>query len=100
MRGGERAPPPSQARTDFTLITECTPESSGCYSVYSVELPILQRHRVRTTEYTQSGNGRPLSGVHSIMMEKLAQAGEDGGARPPPFTLSTITYKVVVYTFS
>jgi hypothetical protein len=23
-------PPPSPARTDFTLITECTPESSGC----------------------------------------------------------------------
>jgi hypothetical protein len=35
-----------------------------------------------------------LSGVHSIMMEKLAQAGEGGGARPPPFTLFTITYKV------
>jgi hypothetical protein len=30
------APPPSPARTDFTLITECAPESSGCNSVYSV----------------------------------------------------------------
>ncbi len=29
-------PPPSPARTDFTLITEVTPESSGCNSVYSV----------------------------------------------------------------
>jgi hypothetical protein len=29
---------------------------------------------VYSTEYTQSGNG-----VHSIMMEKLAQASEDGG---------------------
>jgi hypothetical protein len=29
-------------------------------------------------------------------MEKLAQAGE-GGGRPPPFAISTITYKVVVY---
>jgi hypothetical protein len=28
-------PPPSPARTNFTLITECTPESSGCNSVYS-----------------------------------------------------------------
>ncbi len=27
----------------------------------------------------------PLSGIHSIMIEKLAQAGEGGGARPPPF---------------
>jgi hypothetical protein len=32
-------PPPSPARTDFTLITECTPESRGCNSVYSVVLP-------------------------------------------------------------
>ena len=29
-------PPPSPARANFTLMTECTPESSGCYSVYSV----------------------------------------------------------------
>ncbi len=26
----------SPARVNFTLMTECTPESSGCYSVYSV----------------------------------------------------------------
>ncbi len=50
-----------------------------------------------TTEYTQSGNG-PISGVHSIMMEKLTQAGQGGGCRPYPFTISTITSKVVVYT--
>jgi hypothetical protein len=31
------------------------------------------------------------------MMEKLAQVGGGGGARPSPFTISTITYKVVVY---
>jgi hypothetical protein len=31
------------------------------------------------------------------MMEKLAQAGEGGGAHPSPFTISTITYKVEVY---
>jgi hypothetical protein len=42
---------------------------------------------------------RPLSGVHSIMMEKLSQAGEGGGggARPPPFTIFTITNKIAVY---
>jgi hypothetical protein len=50
---------------------------------------------VRPTEYTQSA--WPLSGVHSIMMEKLAQPGVGGGARPPAFTISTITNKVVVY---
>ncbi len=39
-----------------------------------------------------------LSGVHSIMMVKSAQpVVRVGGARPPPFTLSTITSKVVVY---
>ncbi len=31
---------------------------------------------------------RPLSGVHSIMMEKLAQAGEGGeGCTPTPLSL-------------
>ncbi len=30
------------------------------------------------------------------MMEKLAQADEVGGARPPPFTLFTFKYKVAV----
>jgi hypothetical protein len=29
-------PPPSPASADFTFITECTPESSSCNSVYSV----------------------------------------------------------------
>ncbi len=33
--------------------------------------------------------------VHSIMMEKFAQAGE--GCTPTPFQPVTITYKVVVY---
>ncbi len=28
-------PPPAPARANFTLITECTPESSGCNSVNS-----------------------------------------------------------------
>jgi hypothetical protein len=43
-------PPPSKARANFTLMTECTPESSGCYSVYSVALiyaeikGLLSRH--------------------------------------------------------
>jgi hypothetical protein len=39
-----------------------------------------------------------LSGVHPIMMEKSAQPGE--GARPPPFTLFTITYKIEVYALA
>ncbi len=31
------------------------------------------------------------------MIEKLAQAGEGGGARPPPFTLFTIMFEVAKY---
>ncbi len=40
MKGGGRAPPPpppTKAWAYFTLLIECTPESSRCYSVYSVE---------------------------------------------------------------
>ncbi len=41
---------------------------------------------------------RPLSGVHSIMMEKLAQPGvEVGGCTPTPVHYLTITYQVVMY---
>ncbi len=42
----------------------------------------------------------PISGVHSILTEKTALAGEGRGvhrARPLPFTLFNITYKVAVY---
>jgi hypothetical protein len=35
------------------------------------------------------------------MIEKLPQSGEGvGGAPPPPFTISIITYKVVVYALA
>jgi hypothetical protein len=57
MRGGGRAPPPSPARTDFTLITECTPENSGCNSVYSVQ--------ATTTSQLQSLKSSPLGGFPS-----------------------------------
>ncbi len=46
---------------------------------------------VYSTEYTECQ--RPLSGVHSIMMEKLAQAGEGGGCTP---TLSFISVTVIL----
>ncbi len=39
----------------------------------------------------------PISGVHPIMMEKSALAGEGGGCMPIPFQPITITYKVAVY---
>jgi hypothetical protein len=37
-RGWACTPPPSPAMANFTLMTVCTPERSGCYSVYSVVL--------------------------------------------------------------
>ncbi len=48
-----------------------------------------------TTEHTEWQC--PVSDVHSTMMVKSAQPGKGGVARPTPFTLSTITSKVVVY---
>ncbi len=48
-------------------------------------------HRVRTEWQL------PIYGVHSIMMEKSALAGEGGGCTPTPFHSVTITYKVAVY---
>jgi hypothetical protein len=36
MKGLSVHPPPSPAWANFTLMMECTPESSRCYSVYSV----------------------------------------------------------------
>ncbi len=43
----------------------------------------LRRNWAPTTEYTEWQ--WPLSGVHSIMMEKLAQAGECGWVHATPF---------------
>ncbi len=57
----------------------------------NVDIFINATHRVHTERQL------PLSGVHSIMMERLAQPGEGGGARRPHLTISTITDKVVVY---
>jgi hypothetical protein len=57
MKGGGRAPPPSPAWANFTLMMEFTPESSRCHSVYSVVPPsgILslsaQRRRCRKAQW-------------------------------------------------
>ncbi len=53
---------------------------------------IIPGHRVRIKWQW------PISGVHSIMMEKSALAGEGVRVtRPPPFTPFTITYNVAMY---
>ncbi len=50
-------PPPSSARANFTLMIECTPESSRCYSVYSV--------------YTTSFTMRPTLVIPSPLLPTL-----------------------------
>jgi hypothetical protein len=57
---------------------------------------VKERSNRGTTEYTEWP--WPLSGVHSIMRVKSAQAGEGGRCTPTPFTISTITYKVLYAT--
>ncbi len=66
----------------------------------------LAQHRIMHNFYcdawsglqsTQSDNNHFLM-YSPCMMEKLAHAGEGGSACSPPFTISTILYKVVVYT--
>ncbi len=69
--------------------------NSHCVVVIHVCIYALQYSgKVETTENTEWQ--WPLSGVHSITREKSTQAGESGGACPPPSIISTITYKVVV----
>ncbi len=75
-------------------VVDCSPLSGtkNLASVVVVCVLVATGHRVHT-EWPLS-----LSWVHSITMEKLAQPGVGGGCMPCtlPFTISTITYKVVV----
>ena len=59
----------------------------------SIKVSIVCVH----SQSTQSAWQRPFSGINFIMMGKLAQLVTVGGACPPTFIISTITYKVVVY---
>ncbi len=63
-------PPPSPARTDFTLITECTPESSGCYSVYSVVGTSVGATRVAASR----------AGITAVVTRMAAGRGTAAGA--------------------
>jgi hypothetical protein len=48
---------------------------------------------ILNTEYTKSGNGYFLAYIPS----RRVKSSQGGGERPSPFTISTITYNVVVY---
>jgi hypothetical protein len=52
---------------------------------------------VPCTEYTQSGNGHFLAYSPSWWKNQPSLLRAGGGACPPPFTICTNTYKVVVY---
>ncbi len=49
----------------------------------------------KTREYKQTGNGHFLAYIPWVNLAQPSTGG--GGARHPPFTLSTISNKVVVY---
>jgi hypothetical protein len=57
MRGVGVHPPPSPARANFTLMTECTPESRGCYSVYSVVRPTTHRKTEKERQLADRSGG-------------------------------------------
>ncbi len=59
-------PPPSPARANFTLMTECTPESTGCYSVYSVLVPNLLFLFTDRTPDDGANGGDPASGEPEV----------------------------------
>ncbi len=64
VKGGGRAPPPLPASANFTLMTECTPESSGCNSVYSVAVPI-NRHRKSCDVYSPAERAETTENIFS-----------------------------------
>ncbi len=62
-----------------TVVVVCCCTRASCIAWLSPRHTKSGTHRVHT-EWQ-----RPLSGVYSIMMETLAQAGEGGGCTPTPF---------------
>jgi hypothetical protein len=91
--GGTRPPP-------FTLFTITYKVAFYAPAERADTLPVFHLYPIctpgcGTTEYTELQ--WPLSGAHSIMLLNQPHPGEGEGARHPPFTLSNITSKDVVY---
>jgi hypothetical protein len=76
------------------LVFVVQPTVNRLWKTKGLVLSIFMK-RISPTEYTEWQ--RQLSGELSIMIEKLAQAGDGGGCTPTLFHYYTITYKVVVY---
>ncbi len=80
--------------TDVTNIKQLTPPPTKL-----TFLPCIYRYTTTCdapTEYTKSGNDHFWHTFHHDGKMSSGLRGW-GGARPSPFTKSTITYKVVVY---
>jgi hypothetical protein len=77
MKGGWAfSPPPSPGWVNFTLMMECTPESSHCYSVYSVSWPIwpevgseAKAHQSTDDSHARDGVGAFVP-IHSTTVQK------------------------------
>ncbi len=69
-------PPPSPARTNFTLITECTPESSGCNFVYSVVKPAAAAPSTKGWQPKGKPAGKDACNGATLMAEAAAKAAE------------------------
>jgi hypothetical protein len=73
-------PPPSPARANFTLMMECTPENSGCYSVYSVVCSFLKNIMLRV-----SLSLIILFGLNvDVVLVEVAEAGQPQDPRTHP----------------
>ncbi len=77
-RGWGVHPPPSPARANFTLMIECTPESSSHYSVYSVPLTNLGEGVEEVPEEGKHGGGDGYgadekAAVHEAMVLQVGQ---------------------------
>ncbi len=92
---------PLQVQNDKTLISRLFSQAIENKRSQNTDhlCPFLGRRRVYDKEERVQIDWQwPLSGLHSIMIVNSARSGEGGGCMPcpPPFTLSTITSKVVV----
>ncbi len=60
MKGGGREPPALTSQANFTLMTECTPESRRYYSVNSVHIPPEKPGRGGDVDLLGFTKGHPL----------------------------------------
>ncbi len=78
-KGGGRAPPPSAAWADFSIMLECTPESGRCHSVYSVRMNMRVGRRRYIAAISADGEGgtqirrQQKTAIYSIFLNRVIQ---------------------------